>query len=367
MTIYSKTIIQFINEIKTAIKDILSREVNLRVSGDRFYDQKRDFSYPIKVVIYNNKKMLGYFDPEFYELGFHACLMHAKREHLHNIIRHELAHYITFINCGRFIQPHGFEFKTFCERMNWGEEIHKASYCLEEEGNAYEIAECAVLRKVKKLMALATSSNTHEAEQAMIKSQQFLLQHNIDEKYIGSEENEQLLLKRILKNKRQNSKMESIARILETFFVNTVYNRVKDYIYLEILGSSVNVEIAEYVASVLDNELDRLWKQAQLHTYLRGTVAKNSFFRGIAKGYCNKIEALKKDYDSDAKNSLMIIEKQLVDAKEMVYPRLTSSKSSARHCRESSALGEQMGRALNINPAINKTSKNSQLQIQTQG
>lgn len=71
MIIYSSKIIHFINEIKTAIRRILSDEIRLKVMSERFLDRKMESSYPIKAVIYNHKKMLGYFDPEFYELGFH--------------------------------------------------------------------------------------------------------------------------------------------------------------------------------------------------------------------------------------------------------------------------------------------------------
>ena len=78
--------------------------------------------------------------------------------------------------------------------------------------------------------------------------------------------------------------MDAIAAILATFFVSIVYNRGKEFIYLEILGSPVNAEIAEYVANVLQGELDRLWKD----TPLQGAVARNSFFRGLAKGYCQR-------------------------------------------------------------------------------
>jgi hypothetical protein len=358
--VYSKKIIQFVNEIKCTVKDVLSREIRLKVTGDRFYNRRLETSYPIKVVIYNNKSMLGYFDSDFYELGFHECLMHASREQLHNLVRHELAHYMIFIDYGNAIQPHGPEFKAFCKLIGWNEEVYKATTCLEDGLNASPIEESNVFRKVKKLMALAGSSNKHEAEQAMIKSQQLLLKHNIEDKYIGSEDEEKIFLKRIMKQKRENAKMRAIARILETFFVNIVYSRTENFIYLEILGSAANIEIAEYVASVLEHELDKLWSHAQLHANLRGTVAKNSFFLGIAKGYCNKIQALKREYESDVANALMVIEKKLVDAKAMVYKRLSSTRSSGNHCSMSSALGEQMGRQLNINPAINRSSANSE-------
>lgn len=355
MIVYSKKIIQFVNEIKRTIKIVLSQEVCLRIVKDRFYDRKQTVSYPIKVVIYNNKSMLGYFDPNFFELGFHECLMYSSIQQLHDVIRHELAHYITFINYGETVQPHGAEFRIFCDQMGWDEKVYKATSCLDGGETAFGIEESSVFRKVQKLMALATSSNKNEAEQAMIKSQQLLLKHNIDSKYIDKECEEKIFLKRIMKQKKENAKMRAIAKILETFFVSIVFCRAKDFTYLEILGNAVNIEIAEYVAAILQSELDKLWNQAQRSSNLKGMIAKNSFFLGLAKGYCNKIQSLKREYNSEVTNALMIIEKKLIDAKAMVYQRLTSTKSSANFCRQSSSLGEQMGKHLKINPAINRS------------
>ena len=140
MIIYSNKIIQFINEIKYTIKAVLSQEVCLKVHGDRFYNRLQTASYPIKVVIYNNKSMLGYFESDFYELGFHECLMHWGRDRLDDVIKHELAHYITFINHGAGVQPHGPEFTAFCHTMGWGKQVYAATSCLEDgqEGSAAE-------------------------------------------------------------------------------------------------------------------------------------------------------------------------------------------------------------------------------------
>jgi hypothetical protein len=358
--VYSKKIIRFIHEIKSIIKDILSKEVFLRVTGERFYDRRLESTYPINVVIYNNKTMLGYFGADFYELGFHELLMHSSKARLRNIIRHELAHYITFINYGSQIQPHGSEFRAFCQRTGWSEEVYSATESIDESGGVPVVEDSAILRKVQKLMALASSSNANEAEQAMVKSQQLLLKHNIDSKYMESDDDEKVFLKRILKEKRENAKMRSIARILKTFFVSVVYTRGGDFTYLEVVGSTVNVEIADYVAGFLHGELDKLWSHAQRqHKGLKGVVAKNSFFFGIAKGYCNKIDSLKKEYHQDVANALMVIEKKLVEAQAMIYPRLTSSRSNGSYCQASSALGEQVGRKLNINPALNTGSQES--------
>lgn len=357
--IYSKKLMRFIHEIKSTVKNIITHEIGLKVVGERFYNRFRQCSYPIQVVIYNDRSLLGYFDSNFFEMGFHERLMHSSREQLHQVIRHELAHYITFIEHGETSPSHGVAFRTFCQRMGWGEEIYRATLCLEGAENATNREESSIFRKVQKLMALTTSSNKNEAEQAMIKSQQLLLRHNLESNYIEGEDGERMFLKRILKQKKINAKMRAIANILETFFVSTVYNRTGEFTYLEILGSAVNIEIAEYVATVLQSELETLWDQAQRQANLKGAVAKNSFFVGLARGYCNKIQALKRDYTRDVTQGLIVIEKKLVEAKAMAYQRLTPGRSSGSYCHESSALGEQMGRQLNINPALNRSSKNS--------
>ncbi len=354
MFVYSQTILRFVQEIKEAIKQILNKEVGLKCTGGRFYDRSQRSSYPIHVVIYNHQSMLGYFDAHFYELGFHESLMHVSRDQLHNIIRHELAHYITFIDHGHTAQPHAPEFRECCRRMGWGEQVYRASTRLELEPSASGIEESSVLRKVQKLMALTSSSHKHEAEQAMIKSQQLLLKHNLESTYIGGEDDEKIGMKRILKQKKETAKMRAIASILKTFFVSVVYNRGGGFTYLEILGTPVNLEIAEYVAQVLEPELENLWDRAQQSARLKGSVAKNSFFLGIARGYCDKIQALKQEYTSGTVHALVALEKKLLDAQAMVYPRLSSKRSAARFCQTSSALGEKMGRQLNINPAIHQ-------------
>lgn len=358
MILYSKKIVRFIDEIHCAIKEIISKEIRLKVGYSRFYDRRQKVSYPINVVIYNNRPELGYFDPNFLELGFHERLMYVSKEQLHHVIRHELAHYMVFVSHGEGVPHHGVEFRQFCQGLGWGEEVYRATMCL-EGGDTAAPEESAIFRKVQKLMALATSSNKNEAEQAMIKSQQLLLKHNIESTYI--ENDEKVVLKRIMKRKKVDAKVRSIGKILETFFVSIVYNRAGEYTYLEILGEPVNVEIAEYVAVVLDAELDRLWDETRVEAKLKGAVAKNSFFLGLAKGYCDKIQALKREYNSDTAKALLVIEKQMTLAKEMAYPRLSSVKTSGGYCPNSSAIGEKLGRLLNINPAISTGSNSGTL------
>lgn len=359
MFVYSKKIVQFIHEIKCTIKDILSKEACLKVSKDRFFDEWQQFSYPISVIIYNDQSMLGYFDPAFYEMGFHERLMHASTKQLHNVIRHELAHYLTFINYAYPVAAHGAEFRSLCQKMGWGEEVYHATMKLSDEQTNANMEESDIFRKIQKLIALSSSSNKNEAELAMIKSQQLLLKHHIESKYMGVDDEEKVFLKRIMKQPQKNAKMYAIAKILEAFFVSIVFRRGKDGTTLEILGSAINIQIVGYVADVLQHTLDDLWELAKHEYKLKGLVAKNSFFLGISKGYLNKIDSLKKSYNNDAISALVIIEKKLQQAKAMAYGRLSSSTSQATHCSQSAKLGELAGKQLNINPGINRSPKHS--------
>ena len=355
--VYSEKIVKFIQEITAIIKDVLTKELHLTVSGNRFLDSKKRYSYPLSVVIYNDENMLGYFNPEFFQLGFHERLMYVNKTDLRNIIRHELAHYMTFINNPYVKTPHGFEFRAFCKQVGWGEEVYSATLHLTDEIS--DVEESDILRKIKKLMALSSSSNKNEAEQAMIKSQELLLKHNIETKHLESSDEEKIFLKRIMKQPKKTAKMTAIAKILEVFFVSVVFSRTLEGTYLEILGNKINLQIAQYVADVLNQKLDDLWNQIKHEHKLKGLTAKNSFFLGIAIGYCNKIKALKTAYPAAITQSLIIVEKNLEKAKALVYKRLLHSTGTSRYCETASSLGKQAGTSLNINPAIQNTCNHS--------
>ncbi len=350
MFVYSEKIIRFINQIKFTLKKILVEEVRLKVNGDRFYD-KSGRSFPIKIVIFNKKNKLGYFDSDFLELGFHQSVIYHSYEGLTNLIRHELAHYLTFIKHGGGILPHGNEFKSICKELNWGKQVYEAVTTFEP---IPLLEKSSIARKIEKLIALGASPNPHESSLAMLKSRELLLKHNITESF---ESEAEVILKRLLKQKRLNAKIQSIAHILETFFVNIVFSYSNEGVCLEITGNAVNIEIAEYIASILDIELDRLWESSGL----TGLSAKNSFFDGIARGYCKKIEDLNNSSTKETSTALMKIENTLTIAKSLIYPRLSQTRSSRKSCPFASNLGQKAGKNLEFKKGIANVSNSPKL------
>ncbi len=351
MFVYSEKIIEFIKKLTFTVKKILHEEVGLKVHGDRFFDKSGKFSFPIKIVIFNSKGKLGYFDANFLELGFHQSVIYSSKEMLENLIRHELAHYLTYIKYREGFLPHGAEFKSICKEYHWGKEVYEASTTTNDTPL---IEKSNIARKIEKLLALGTSTNPHESSLAILKSRELLLKHNISDAFNNEGE---IILKRILKQNRMNAKIQSCSHILKTFFVSTVYSYGTGCLYLEIIGSAVNVEIAEYIANVLDGELDRLWAASGL----KGLSAKNSFFDGIAKGYCKKIENLNNKHDGRVANALMKIENTLALAQSLIYPHLSRSKTSRRLCPLASSLGEQAGKNLEFKKAMTTSSAATKL------
>jgi hypothetical protein len=352
MKAYSNKIIAFLKDATEIAKRIVLSEMKLPLNGNHFLYQ--GIYYSLKMYMHNDSKALGYFDVEFQSISLHQKLMGVSQKQLEDIIRHELAHYFLYIifPSGGYT-PHGPEFKALCLSLGWGESVYRATMELDTDQMQMLEEESAILRKVKKLMALSSSTNQHEAEQALLKAQEILLKHNLENVHtdLNGEETSYYMV-RMFVMPRLSRKVSSISRILSTFFVTTINTKHHSFSCLDVVGTKENLEISQYVAHFLDIELDRLWLQVKKEYGLSGLVAKNSFMMGVAQGYLNKIERLKFGYTNEQNRDLIVLENQLDQALEMIYPHLTKQRRTFKVCSESNALGVAAGGKLSINPAV---------------
>jgi len=169
-------------------------------------------------------------------------------------------------------------------------------------------------------------------------------------------EDETIYVQRVLEASRKQTKHVVIYEILKTFFVSPVFNHGKGVFYLEVIGDRTSVELAEYVAHFLDHELEVMWKEAKKkNPDFKNIAAKNSFLRGVSKGYIEKIESQKKK--SAQSFELALIEKNLQKQLKTVYSRIGhSSMSAGSHHHGANAAGVESGRNLSIKPGINNKS-----------
>ncbi|MBT7611287.1 MAG: DUF2786 domain-containing protein [Bacteriovoracaceae bacterium] len=341
-------------------KDILITEMGLVLKKSRVHHNGH--SYPLKYVIFEDPKKIGYFDQHSFQIGINKSLMlNAKPAVIKNILRHELVHFFQFVTQGNTISPHGAEFKSLCRGFGYGADVSNATAQLEIlndqiEGDLYTEK---LIVKIKKLLNLAESDNIHEREQATLKANQLLLKHNLKQYQVNSlqdglEQTEEICLKRVLETKRTTSKMHAIYEILSCFFVQPVFNHGKGIVYLEVIGSRINVELAAYVTQFLEQELEFIWELTKKENSLKGVKARNSFFKGVGKGYASKIHQQNNQTLKD--NELIVLKEELQNQVAKVYGRLSFSGSTAKTCDDSMLLGKKAGKSLNIRKGISSTS-----------
>ncbi|GAB5411454.1 MAG: hypothetical protein ChlgKO_05680 [Chlamydiales bacterium] len=314
-----------LREIKLTAHQIMKQEMQLTMRGNRLV--WNNYLYRIQFLIFENRNHLGYFDPEHMEIG-----IHKSAKNFRDILRHELAHMIAYLRFGDL--SHGKVFRTICKEYGFPSEIEKATGPLLQESRESRIAS-----KIKKLLALAESTNAHESESAALKAQEMLLKHDI-------EEETDMVMRRIFTFKRASTKYKAIAKILRTFGVQPVFCSKT----LEIFGQRLHVEIAEYVAHFLSNELDHLYKkQLGLH----GLAAKNSFFRGVAEGYCEKA----KKAQTEQERALVKIDFALQKAIPLAYPNLRTSYSRIVNHSAGNLAGKKTGHNLKIRKGVSSKSQ----------
>lgn len=336
--LYSSAIFALLKRAQKLSRKILAEEVSLPLGRSRFF--VKNTGYPLHFIAFEHPSRLGYFQADLYEIGINKVYLFESDENLLNLLRHELAHYLTYIYYGPHVSHHGKEFHEICQRYGWNTEVSRAAIKTEKIAHQEK-----VLAKVHKLLSLANSSHQGEAEAATLKAQELLLKYNLNLK----ETRDEMRLLRLFPQKRSSAKLSAISSILRTFLVYPVFNHGKGCVYLELVGEKVNVEVAEYVANFLDQKFEKLWQEAKKETPdLKGIASKNSFFRGLAKGYLDKAKVYS--------HALIKLENQLVEKAHQIYPHLNSAKSFFKHHDKAAQIGQKKGENLNIQQGIKSKS-----------
>jgi predicted SprT family Zn-dependent metalloprotease len=353
--IYSETTFTFIEKCKVYLKDIIQKETDIKMKQSRV--TYNNYTYPLSIAVFTGQQKIGYFDQTNYEIGLNSNLIYSIKESLlKDILRHELAHYITFLKHGN-VQPHGEEFKALCMSYKWDRSISKASMDIQLANSELtgDIETEKMIFKIKNLLKLSESDNEHEAKLATAKANALMIKHNLERVHKGEEDT--LYVQEVYYAKKRNSKLSAIYSILSHFLVSPVMNYTTEGVKLEITGSKTNIEIGEYIVTFLDRELDKLWDLAKYKNNLKGLKQKNSFLAGIAKGFDQKMNEDLFELSSDESNALTIIKEDLREKTDRIYGRLRSSTSNSSIDKASLSLGKTAGKNLTINKGLSNKNK----------
>ena len=372
MLVYSPTINHYRKKMRTIASDILQNEMHLRPYRGTTVQWGSHLVELEFGVFENDNQTLAYYDFDQHLIAFNLIwLNQLSTENFQDVMRHELAHYA--LNEQKKLQAqwanphsdyiptgeHDAEFRSYCHQFWPQKNIGAASIDLMANAAGavtQHQQEQKILEKIKKLWALTSSANIHEAALAAAKANELLLRHHLHQQMNHDLPEEELTYQHPIFSSSQsriNAKLKAIYFIVRLFYVAPIFLRSSRGVILSAVGSYQNLQVAEYVAHFLNDELDRLWALSP-H---RGITARNSFYAGVADGFESKIKAVQQSVAST--RELVKLEGDLQKKFKQVFPHSRQQGSSGHVDRAAKAAGQQAGQRLTINPALRNRSSSS--------
>jgi len=351
LRVFSASIESFLGRLNALTKTILRNDFGVRVGRTRFHTAN-GWSWPILLVAIDDAQRQGYFDASDCTIAVNKRLMYtAKNRVLENLLRHELAHYFTYIEyhaAGMDDRAHGPQFQSICEAYGLSPEVRRASsdICAENDAIEGELANEAVIAKFQRLMSLAESDNEHEAALAIVRANELMVRHNLDAAAaIHPDAGEiEYCVKLVIPCKRSSPRVSAIAEILSEFLVYPVQSSRG----LEVTGTRANVEHAEYIASYLDRALAAAWKRARAASPRR-RLRERPFMAAAAASYLEKLQRAKSQLPAQDQSALVVLGEELEWAGRGSHGGgVHRTTSTYRTCGASMSHGTRAGSELEI-------------------
>ena len=218
----------------------------------------------------------------------------------------------------------------------------------------------AILKKIKKLMALAGSPNENEARIASEKAQELMVRHQLSVQTIEATDldYDDECIDQANKMTKEHSFILSILR--EHFFVKTYIQRkyeglheksmrAKYKIHIKMVGTPTNVAVARYVYEYLMQTYKGLWKTYKTD-FQRPESAKTSYYAGLTLGIKAHLKEVQKKVETET-GMVLVDDTGLV--KKMKEMGLRKGKSSSyNHSATDQDAGHEHGKKVSIARAL---------------
>lgn len=206
------------------------------------------------------------------------------------VLRHEMVHQFVDEVLGiRDETAHGPAFRETCRRLG----LDPSAHGLPEGG---DVPEARILRRIRGLLALAGSSNEHEAQSAMNLAHRLMLQYNIDEAQARGTTGYGVRVLGEVKGRFPAHEKILAGILARHFFVEVIWVSAWDPRTgrrgrsLEVSGTPQNLEIATWVHSFLLATGERLWKDWRGQKGLKGNQDRQQFLSGVMMGFYHKLQ-----------------------------------------------------------------------------
>jgi hypothetical protein len=266
------------------------------------------------------------------------------------VLKHEMAHqYVADVVGERTESAHGHGFRTVCERLG-----------IDPTASGIAVGrpqtETRVIERVARLLALAQSSNRHEAEAAMAAAQKLMLKYNMDAcatrtdrsygfRHLGTPSG------------RINEHERVLAIILNKhFFVEVIWVPVyrpleaKSGSVLEVCGTPENLEMADYVYSFLVHTADRLWDEHKRANALGANRDRRVYLAGVMSGFLEKLDQHSRHHRQAG--LVWVKDGKLNGYYRKRHPYIRNARYFGRRRTEAYDHGKQAGRGIVLHRAV---------------
>lgn len=210
-----------------------------------------------------------------------------------SVLQHEMAHqYVDEVLGVNDERPHGDTFRQLCAALGID---GRASGAPSPAAGGPPTPD-RVLARVRKLLALAASSNQHEAETAMQRAHELMLRHNLAAADASAERTFEV--RHVGDPSRRGTQVEAavVALLSEFFFVRALRLPVylpregrRGHVY-ELCGTHANLELAVYVHGFLLATAGRLWRERRADPRVGGRD-RLAYQTGVIRGFQDKLRA----------------------------------------------------------------------------
>jgi hypothetical protein len=271
------------------------------------------------------------------------------------VLQHEMAHqFVDEILGVRDETAHGETFQRVCAER--GIDARAAGAPVPVAGEA-EVDR--VLERIRKLLALAGSSNQHEAELAMRKAHELMLRHNVEA--AAAHADRSFEVRQLGDPLRRATRVEAdiVALLSQFFFVKVI--RVPVYLPLhgkrglvyEILGTRPNVEMASHVYAFLLATAERLWSENRGDRRVRSGRDRLQYQSGVVRGFHEKLAGERTELRG---TGLVWVRDAALDAAYHArHPRITTARRRVR-VSSAHAAGREAGRTVVLHKPVERGS-----------
>lgn len=262
------------------------------------------------------------------------------------VLKHEMAHQYVYEVLGAHDEsPHGDAFRRVCAERGIDARAEGLPKSTPDENR--------IIARIQKLLSLAESPNPHEAEAAALAAQKLMLKHNLSApmdrdygfRHVG----------RVTGRTTPSERMLALL-LADHFFVEILWVpafRPRDGIrgsVLEICGTEVNLNMAEYVHGFLTHAAERLWDLHKKETGQKGDRKRRHFLAGVMSGVREKLAAQKKVH---AREGLVWIrDANLHGYFRRRHPHIVNVGYRTRAARDGFEEGQRVGRTLVIHKPL---------------